>query len=291
MRNMKSIDCRSLRMEVKEYVPIPMNLRQTLLDITQYVLQQIDPDVRHISIHFASNISRLKKEAFVDKRIMPMLSELLKSKPPPWSSLVSPREKRLDLIIDPNRIGFNREICLLEEIFRGLSHEVAEYRVITEEQYSTRWNVFPHFVRTNSDRFNAWLALQSIVRDRLADMLSAEKGFEREQFTGTMWTEWAQSIVKIFCSKEYESHPVSGLFLDTLLVDRSISLKLAGLPDLSDRYTHYMKQTLLSFEPKNRLSSFWEFYDLIRTFVCNNNLEILKIFELLQTFLIPIDTI
>lgn len=277
--------------EVKEIIPTSTSLRKTVLDITVYALKQLRPEIRSMSIYFASDISSLKRDAFPTRKIAPMFSELLLSNPPPWSSFVAPNEKRLELIVDSNRIGFNKEICLLEDVVRGLAHEISEYRVITEEEFASRWKIFPPAIRTSKHRLQGWLAIQCIVRDRLADMISAQNGFEREQFTGTMWTEWARSIAKAFSSKEYQDQPVSGLFVSTLLVDRSISLQLAGLGDLSGKYSSYMEQALLSLEPKRRLASYWEDYLLMRNAIQRTKLRIIDLFELLQSYRLAIDAL
>jgi hypothetical protein len=288
---MESTEHNSLKVEVREIIPTSASLKKTILDITAFALEQLSPEIAHLSIYFASDTSSLGRDFFQNRKIAPMFSELAESNPPPWSSYVTPNEKRLDLVVDSSRIGFNKEICLLEDIVRGLAHEISEYRVITEEEFASRWKIFPPPIMASRQRFQGWLAIQCIVRDRLADMLSAQNGFEREQFTGTMWTQWAQSVAKAFLSKDQQDQPASGLFILTLLIDRSVSLQLAGLDDLSKKYTNYMEQALLSLEPKRRLASYWEDYLLMRNAIQRTKLRIIDLFELLQSYQLTVDAL
>jgi hypothetical protein len=187
-----------MEIKVKEVIPTSPTLKETVLEIVASAVENLKPEIAHLSLYFASDNASLKKSFFPDEQIAPMFSEIAESNPSPWSSYAIRSKKNLILVVDSSRIGFQKEICLLEDIVRGLAHEISEYRVVTEEEFSSRWMIFPPAIAGDERRLPGWLAIQCIVRDRLADMLSAQNGYEREQFTGPMWSQWSQLIAACF---------------------------------------------------------------------------------------------
>lgn len=278
-----------MEIKVKEVISTSPALKETVLEIVASVLENLKPEIAYLSLYFASDNATLRKSFFPHAEIAPMFSEIAESEPPPWSSYATRSKKDLILVVDSSRIGFRKEICLLEDIVRGLAHEISEYRVVTEEEFSSRWMIFPPTIRGHEERLRGWLALQCVVRDRLADMLSAQNGYEREQFTGTMWDRWSQLMAASFSSQDRERKPVSGLFILTLLFDRSISLQLAGFDELGKKYLDYMQQALLSLQPKTSLAAYWSDYLTIRNAILKTRLRIIDLFETLQSYRLTTD--
>jgi hypothetical protein len=278
-----------MEIKIKEVIPTSPTLKETVLEIVASALENLKPEIADLSLYFASDNASLRKSFFPDAKIAPMFSEIVESDPPPWSSYAKRSKRSLILVVDSSRIGFHKEICLLEDIVRGLAHEISEYRVITEEEFSSRWMIFPPAIIGHEERLPGWLAIQNIVRDRLADILSAQNGYEREQFTGTMWNRWSQLIAASFSSQDREPKPVSGLFVSTLLFDRSLSLEMAGFDELSKKYLDYMQQALLSLQPKTSLAAYWSDYLLIRNAILDTRLRIIDLFETLQSYRLTTD--
>jgi len=211
---------------------------QWIREIFEIVINCIKPEFDEGCLVITDNIAEYIKKIQTPKKIEIGITGLLKKtfgiefEAPWWKGGMT--ENILYIFVNPFKIISDQ--LMFEQVTAGFAHEISEMVVI--KSYPTLWsNFFPEQINLLElhPEINLEKTLEHIIitiRDRLADKLSAEKGFARE-ILAYLTDNFLKGIDKGISSRIKIKMPFPVISLIFVSLDKSLSLEDAGFSDLA----------------------------------------------------------